>query len=317
LRNPQDISKNVTRAYKLGVPMVLSTIWGSYYECDRFSRKGLQGLVVKFFKESTVEYFKTLARIVANRNFHKHTISYLLKGHYRSQRDIVTKVDYLLPNSPTELARVRSDMNIPAKPGDWVANAVDLNIFDYEKVEVSKYAHLEGCLLSAARVEIRKCQLDLIKAVKDLPYKLVIVGKPSPNSQDYYQQCLNEANENVTFIEHVTQEELAELYKVCKAHALVSWMETPGLSTLEAAVMNSNVIVTNRGDTEFYFEDMAEYVEPNDIASIKQGLINAMENEYKPALKDKIIDNFTWQHTAEQTLEGYKIAIAEHSKIKI
>jgi len=312
LRNPQDIFRNVERAVEKNIPTVLSTIWGSYYECDQYSRKGIQGFIVRNFSEYTVEYFKSLARAVLNGNFHRGTLSYLLTGHYKMQRKIVDSVNYLLPNSPSELQRVRSDMNIAAKPGHWVANAVDENIFNYENVKVNKYKDLEGCLLSAARVEIRKCQLDLIKAVKDLPYKLVIVGKPSPNSIDYYNECRAEAGSNVTFIEHVTQEELAELYKVCKAHALVSWMETPGLSTLEASVMNSNVLVTNRGDTKFYFEDFATYVEPGNVESIRNGIQIVMENDFDPALKRKILNDFTWQDTARQTYDGYVKAIEIH-----
>lgn len=310
LRNPQDIANNVARAKKMNIPTVLSTIWGSYYECDQYSRKGLQGFIVRNFTEYSVEYSKSLIRAVLNRNFHRDTLKYLFKGHYTSQRDIVNDVDYLLPNSPTELDRVRDDMRLPNKSGHWVANAVDINVFDYTSVKVDKYKHLEGCLLTAARVEIRKCQLDLIKAVKDLPYKLVIVGKPSPNSLDYYNECVCAANDNVVFIDHVTQAELAELYKVCKAHALVSWMETPGLSTLEAAVMNSNVLVTNRGDTEFYFEDYAVYVEPGDIESIREGVIKVMESTFKQELKNKILSNFIWKDTAKQTYDGYLAAIS-------
>ncbi len=163
--------------------------------------------------------------------------------------------------------------------------------------------------MSAARIEIRKCQLDLIKAVKDLPYKLVIVGKPSPNSQLYYDECVKQAGDNVVFINHVDQEELVELYNVAKAHALISWMETPGLSSLEAAMMECNLLITDRGDTKFYFEDYAEYCEPGDVDSIRQGIISVMNADYNPELKEKILSNFTWQHTAEQTLEGYKLAI--------
>ncbi|EQC3702777.1 glycosyltransferase family 4 protein [Escherichia coli] len=314
LRNPQDILYYIRQAKECDKPQVLSTIWGSYYECDQRARSGFQRWVANIFKESMVEYLKTSARIFKNKNFHAGTFKYILKGHKASQKEIVSTVDVLLPNSPTELERVRRDMELPEKEGISVANAVDLNVFNFDNVDASKYKHLDGCLLSAARIEIRKCQLDLIRACKELPYKLVLVGKPSPNSTQYYEQCKREAGENVVFIEHVSQEELAALYKVCKSHALISWMETPGLSTLEAAVMNCNVLVTNRGDTEYYFKDMAVYCEPGDVDSIRKGVIEVMEKEYNPDLKNHVISNFTWEHTAQQTLEGYKLALQLHNK---
>ncbi|GIB62538.1 glycosyl transferases group 1 family protein [Vibrio cholerae] len=308
LRNPQDILLNVRKAQETGLPIVLSTIWGSYLECDQKARKGMQRWIASNFRESFVEYLKTAARILLNFNFHRGMLSYLLKGHYRAQHEIASAAHVLLPNSPTELDRVKSDMALPAKQGISVANAVDISVFDYDSVDASKYQNYQGCLLCAARIEIRKCQLDLIKACNELPYKLVIVGKPSPNSIEYYNECKRVANENVFFIEHVSQEELAALYKVCKAHALISWMETPGLSSLEAAVMKSNLLITNRGDTEYYFQDYAEYCEPGDVESIRQGVVNVMENEFNDKMRIRVLENFTWQHTAQQTLEGYKLA---------
>ncbi|MGF1867386.1 glycosyltransferase family 4 protein [Enterovibrio norvegicus] len=314
LRNPQDIFHLVKQASDSCIPIALSTIWGSYYECDQKARDGLQRIISNNFNESFVEYLKTSARIFSNRNIHKGTLPYLLNGHFRTQKKIVEMANVLLPNSPTELERVRKDMLALSKAGAPVVNAVDLNVFDYDSVDDSKYLHLKGCLLSAARIEIRKCQLDLIRAVKGLPYKLVIVGKPSPNSIAYYKQCRMEAGSNVTFIEHVTQDELAALYKVAKAHALISWMETPGLSSLEAAVMNCNLLVTNRGDTEFYFRDLASYCEPGDLTSIRHGVVEVMESAIDESLKFRVIENFTWEHAAEQTLAGYRLAIDSFQK---
>ncbi|MGY3915791.1 MULTISPECIES: glycosyltransferase family 4 protein [Aeromonas] len=314
LRNPQDILHHVITAKKLSIPTVLSTIWGSYNECDRKTRRGLQKWIANNVSEYSLEYLKTTARIIFNGNFHYGMLRYLFKGHYRSQQFIAKNIDVLLPNSPTELDRVVSDMKLDVYNGLWVANAVDTSVFDHSRKFSGKYKEFEGCLLSAARVEIRKCQLDLIKAVKDLPYKLVIVGKPSPNSKAYYDECVREAGANVVFINHVDQEELAELYHVAKAHALISWMETPGLSSLEAAMMHCNILVTDRGDTKFYFEDYAEYCEPGDVESIRKGVISVMSKEFNPDLKNRIASMFTWHHTAKQTLEAYQLALRLKNK---
>lgn len=313
LRSPQDILSNVIKAKKIGKKIALSTIWGSYLECDQKNRHGLQGWLSNNVSEYKLEYLKVVARAVFNQNFNFEMLPYFIRGHLNSQKYIVSNTDVLLPNSPTELERVKKDMTLVNASGISVANAVDLNVFDYESVSEGVYEKHKGCLLCAARVEIRKSQLDLIKAMKGLPYKLVIVGMPSPNSQDYYNACKELADENVTFIEHVSQEELASLYKVCKAHALISWMETPGLSSLEAAVMNSNILITDRGDTEFYFQNYAVYCEPGDVGSIKEGIIKVMENEYDESLKNRIIENFTWDNTADETLAGYNLVLHENA----
>ena len=313
LRNPQDLLENVRRVNKAAIPSVLSTIWGSYYECDVRTRKGISGFASRHLSEHRLEYLKTLARALKNQNFSISMVPYFAKGHLRAQKEIVRRVDILLPNSLTELERVRHDMEAPAKPGVVVANAVDMEIFDADRVEVEdRYQKFKGCILSAARVEIRKCQLDLIRAVNDTEYQLVVVGSPSPNSEAYYEACRKEAGPNIHFISHVEHHELAQLYKVAKVHALISWMETPGLSSLEAGVMDCNIVVTNRGDTEYYFNDLAEYVEPDDVESIREGLLAAMKKPVNPQLKMRIAQNFTWHHTASQTMSGYKQALAMH-----
>lgn len=312
LRNPQDLLVNVRRAKAARLPMVLSTIWGSYLECDIKTRKGIGGLLARNVSEYRLEYIKAVARALVNRNFSKAMMQYFFIGHFKSICEIANSVNVLLPNSPTELERVRRDTLSSNVKGQVVANAVDLSVFDSDKVVVpEKYEKYRGCILSAARIEARKCQLDLIRAVKGTEHQLVIVGKPSPNSKDYYNQCLAEAGSNVHFINHVSHEELAQLYKVAKVHALISWMETPGLSSLEAVVMGCNIVVTDRGDTKYYFGDYAEYVEPDDPQSILQGLERALSKPFTKGLKQRIEDNFTWQHTAEQTFEGYQRAFKE------
>lgn len=230
LRNPQDILVPVRKARKLGIPSVLSTIWGSYHEGDIKGRDGWYSLLSRSLKENHLEYMKAAARVIVNRNISKNMLMYFLKGHLTAQKEIISGVDVLLPNSPTELERVRLDMSSPSKKGVVVPNAVDLDVFDSHCVESDeKFKKFENSIVCAARIESRKGQLQLIRAVKATPYKLVIVGKPSPNSMSYYKKCLKEASNNVHFISHIAHDELAKLYKVARAHALISWMETPGL----------------------------------------------------------------------------------------
>jgi hypothetical protein len=49
------------------------------------------------------------------------------------------------------------------------------------KVEFVQWRGFRDCILCVARIEGRKSQLNLVKAVRNLPYKLVLIGKPAPN----------------------------------------------------------------------------------------------------------------------------------------
>ena len=114
---------------------------------------------------------------------------------------------------------------------------------------------------------------------------------------------------NVVFLGAIPHEELKELYRVAKVHALVSWMETPGLSSLEAAAMGCNIVVTKKGDTEEYFEDFAFYCEPDDVSTIKEAIDKAYSSPFKEELRNKILMNYTWEKAAESTLRGYYKAL--------
>ena len=132
------------------------------------------------------------------------------------------------------------------------------------------------------------------------------IGKPGPNFKKYYEECLKASNDRTYFLGQIEHEKLPQFYKLAKVHILASWMETPGLSSLEAGVMKTNIVVTKKGDTEDYFQDLAYYCEPDNLKSIRTAVVQAFEAPYNPDLYNRIISNYTWEDTARQTLTGYE-----------
>lgn len=314
LRNPQHLLAPIRMAATAGIPAVLSTIWGSYLEGDRATRTGYQSLAVQLLSESFLEYAKSLARTLTNGDFDRSMTAYFAKGHLKSQQEICDSVDVLLPNSPTELERVRADMKAPHKPAVVVHNAVDADIFNPGlQADSARFREYRGSVLCVARIEARKGQLNLIRACKTIGARLVLVGQHSANSRKYYEMCREEADENVIFLGSVPHDQLAPLYRVAQVHALISWMETPGLSSLEAGAMGCNLVVTDRGDTKYYFKDMAEYADPADVSDIARCLQTALGAPLRnDRLSLEVLKNFTWNVAATQTLLGYKTAVGEH-----
>lgn len=305
LMRGQETLLQVLNAKKQNKKVALSTIYGLYTEFDQNARGGIVQKIFRFLNPYQIEYVKVAARAIFGGEFHWGTCAVLFRGYYRTLKKICENVDVFLPNSNSEMQRIIDDFNLKNPSFVNVPNAVDLALFKDDAVVNSKYLHLEGCVLSAARIEGRKCQLELVRALKGSSYKLVLVGKAAKHHQKYYDMVKQEAGSNVVFIEHLSQEELVQLYKVCKVHALVSWMETPGLSSLEAGIMGSNIVITEKGDTRDYFEDMAFYCEPDSVQSIKMAIDKAYASPSNKELKAKIINNYTWENTAKATLLGY------------
>ncbi len=146
----------------------------------------------------------------------------------------------------------------------------------------------------------------MIKAVNNTEFKLILIGNPAPNQLAYYNECKKVAAENITFISHLPQQELAMYYKTAKVHVLPSWFETCGLSSLEAAACGCTIVVTDKGYPRDYFGDDAFYCDPADTDSIFIAIKKAAAAPTNELLAKKIQQQYTWQQSAENTLAVYK-----------
>lgn len=311
LMEPQDIYLQFKNAQKQNKKIVLSTIYGLYTEYERKARGGLFQKIAYLLSPYQINYIKTVVRHYHEKRFHSGVWNMVKKGHYKLMKEIVDNVAVLLPNSNLEMARIAKEFKLKDYNYFNIPNAVDTKIFN-NSVEIGNqdnYIQFENCILCAARIEGRKSTLNLVKAVKNSPYTLVLIGNESKNQRAFVEQVHNEAGDNVHFLGAVSHQELAKFYKLAKVHCLISWMETPGLSSLEAGVMDCNIVITKKGDTEEYFEDMAFYCEPDNVESIRNAIDNAYNSPINPKLKTKILDRYVWERTAEETFKAYQLAI--------
>ncbi|KAA6303779.1 MAG: hypothetical protein EZS26_000330 [Candidatus Ordinivivax streblomastigis] len=307
LMRPQELYLQVKNAKSQNKKIALSTIYGPYIEYEQKARGGLLQLINQILTINQIEYLKVIARAILNFEFNKGTLIYLLNGHKRLQKKIISTVDVFLPNSTSEMYRVVSDFKLKKYNYISVPNAVDISKFNYENVEIDEeFEKYRDCILCVSRIEGRKNQLNVIRASKDLPYKFVFIGKVGVNFKKYFDNCKTEATDNMFFLGQIDHEKLPQFYKLAKVHILASWMETPGLSSLEAAIMRTNIVVTKKGDTEDYFKNFAFYCEPDDLKSIKNAVVEAYNSPFDKNLYKLVIANYKWEDTAIETLKGYQ-----------
>ncbi|MGZ5135231.1 MAG: glycosyltransferase family 4 protein [Flavitalea sp.] len=294
---PADIIRHIELS---GKPYVVSTIYVDYSEYEKKARGGISGFIFKIVPPDVIEYAKVVARFLINGE-KIVSPSYLILGQRKAVQKIIRQAAMLLPNSKTEYERLARHFNIR---GHFrvIPNAVDPFLFSTTKINFSRDPELIIC---AGRIEGRKNQLNLIKALHDTRFRLLIIGSASTNQKKYFEACKAAAGPNVSFIGNLPQSELLNYYKKAKVHVLASWFETTGLSSLEAAVMGCNIVVTRKGDTEEYFEDYAFYCEPESVRSIFAAVENASSHKYDNALRNKILTQYTWIQTAEKTKAAY------------
>jgi len=234
---------------------------------------------------------------------------------------VLSKVDYLLPNSHAELETLKQDFvevfRSQNKKFAIIPNGVDADVFynASPKTFIEKHG-FSDFILNVGHFSYRKNQLSLIKALKGLDTNVVFIGESSDNSHYYgikntidklyYQKCRHEADSSFNFLDAMPHNELASAYAACKAFVLPSLYETPGLAALEAALSGANICITNGGSTSEYFSNFAFYCNPHSIDSIRKTVLKAYRTPKSTALKEYVLRNFTWDKTAKATLEAYE-----------
>lgn len=297
ITRPQELFLHVKNAIKYDKRIALTPIFVDYSEYDKKARIGFARILANIFTHSQNEYFKVAARAILNKEYDFGTLNLLMKGYRNCQNDILNSINVILPNSNSEFKRLNKHFKISSKiPSIIVPNAIDVNIFDNKMVvndpAVLKY---KNCILCVARIEGLKNQLNIVRAMKNTNIKVVFIGKPAPNHTSYYKKMLKEAGVNSYFLGFIPHDQLPQYYSIAKVHALISWMETTGISSLEAGAMGCNLVITDKGDTRNYFDNYAFYCQPDSIESIKKAINQAYTSPVDPKLRSHIVTNYTWK----------------------
>lgn len=291
------------------VPAVLSTIYWPTDEFDCGGRAGVQGMLSRRFGSDAYQTLRLWQRFGLH-SLRKRTPrgwGRRLLSFRRAARYLLETVAVILPNSNAEREQIEARFGV-RRPAVVVPNAADVSTFASppdatvpERVGV----------LCVGRIEPRKNQSTLLHALGDADIPLTLVGQPGRFSERYARRCHRMAGPNVRFLEHRTPVQLRELYRAARVHACVSWYETPGLASLEAALCGCNLVVTPGGSTREYFSDQVYYAEPDNPRFIRVAVEAALAVEPEPTLAERVAREFNWDAAARSTLEAYHLALGK------
>ncbi len=285
---------------KSGLPYVVSPIYVDYSEYESRHGGPMRKWLMRALNKHRMEYLKAWARRIRNGE-PMDSYRYILLGHKGSIKRVLKYCSLLLPNSESEMARIRSDFG-KTPPYTVVPNAIDPVLFE-PGVDAERQKNLVLCV---ARIEGRKNQLELIRAVKGSGLRLILIGDPAPNHLAYYRQCQEEAGEEVEILPAMEQDQLLHYYRTAQVHALPSWFETTGLSSLEAAICGCRIVVGQRGDVKDYFGEDAIYCEPGSTGSIREALLQAAASGTPQKLQERISRKYTWDECGRITHSAYE-----------
>ena len=312
----QETYLHVKNAKKQGKPIVLSTIYWPMDEFERLGQVGIRKFINSHVKIDTEEKIKAIARYLKDKNSRNEATRNLWKiGYTKMQKYVVDNVDYFLPNSEMEMDEFCKSFGVEKDRYKVIPNAIDADIArKQDEVEIPKeFEKYRNAIISVGRIEPRKNQLSLVKAHDKSNYKLILVGAVSDNQKGYFNEIkeIMDRNPNFYYIPKIENSKLYQLYKVCKVSTLPSWLDTPGLVSLEAAAMGCNLAISSKGSTTEYFINMAEYCLPDDINGIRSAIDRAYAKPQNDKLKNRIFENYTWEIAGQKTLEAYKTILDE------
>jgi len=253
--------------------------------------------------------------------------------HVSGVANMMKCADWLLPNSEIEMD-VAMDLiggtkdrgfDVPEGSSRYevIYNGIDVDgeilpalanddlLFDEKLEELLA----ERFVLCVGRIEVRKNQDALIRAMnplweKDPDLQLVLMGDCSAPYIKYIKE--ETKGKNILFCPSGPPAAVMKMMRRCSAHALVSYIETPGLVNIEAAALNKPVVVADRGSVFEYLPvemDGVFYCDPDNIESITEALEGALKIGEVNELGEYIRDKFSYKKIAASLEKVYIRAI--------
>ncbi len=307
------------RARAAGRPIALSTIYWPSDEFDRGGRAGVQGWLARAVGSSRYQDLRLAQRYLMYCREERRLPSLRPRNFsFRSGAiELLTATSVLLPNSRAEQEQIEAHFGI-RRPTVVVPNAADNTTFGpptwgtglrpvVDRPEVSPP---EAGVLCVGRLEPRKNQLRLIEALRGTGIPLTLVGAAGRFNRAYERRCQRTADATVRFAGSQPPAELRHFYHAARVHVCVSWYETPGLASLEAALCGCALVVTPGGCTHEYFGAAATYARPDDCASIRAAVEQALAQGPSTDLAERVARDYTWDAAARKTAEAYDLALA-------
>lgn len=218
------------------------------------------------------------------------------------QKLSLLNVDRVITDSFYSLTKINQYLDVPPHKLRLVYLAADPV---YRKIAhpQNKYNLPKKFALYVGDVNYNKNIPNLIQACKKINVPLVIVGKNAASiesldlSHPELRHLKNVDWSGTTRLDFV--DNLAEVYNLASVYCQPSLSEGFGLPVLEAQACGTPVACSRAGSLPEIAGDTAVYFDPYNLDDMAAAITAAMKQ------KRTVINNFSWDTTARQTLQVY------------
>ncbi len=191
-----------------------------------------------------------------------------------------------------------------------------------------RYAIHDPYVLSVGDIQPRKNHLGLIRsfarmvnAFPRLPHRLVMVGKPTWFARQVTDAAqASGVAERIKFLGFVPDEQLLHLYNACDCLAFPSFYEGFGLPALEAMACGRAVVCSDASALPEVVDGAALLVDANDADQLTRALADVLRDAELRRRMERLgiqrAAHFSWQKTAQRTLDAFHQAVTAHTHAK-
>ncbi len=230
--------------------------------------------------------------------------------------ELTALADHLVVLGEHEASALRA-IGALERPYDLVRNGAGLDWADGATGDAFRARlGIGDYVLSVGRIEPRKNQLLLARALRDTDVDLVLIGDtPKPE----YAELVCRHGRRVHLLGRLDHDGdlLRSAFAGARVFALPSWSEGAPLSALEAAAFGLPLVLSNRSSEREYLGPLATYVDPLDLDAIRDAVCDAWHRSaaerdaHRRALRTHMAGSLSWEHAARATARAYIRAVSE------
>ncbi|QIA08526.1 glycosyltransferase family 4 protein [Draconibacterium halophilum] len=195
-----------------------------------------------------------------------------------------------------------------------VSDFYNTNISEDQKIFIrNKYSEGKKYILCVGNVKPHKNIITLLKAFRNFKkeYNLIIVGNIYSNREEvFYYIRKNNLEKNIKFTGFISELDKKLLYVAAHVFVFPSLYEGFGLPALESMACGTPVIVSKTSSLPEVVGDSGLYFSPKDVDELVYRLTELLDDDnlYKQLVGNGLqnVKKFSWEHSAEQTIELYK-----------
>jgi len=252
-------------------------------ECDIFH--GLSGELPLKWNEKPIKKIVTIHDLIFLR-YPEYYSFFDRKIHFWKFKNAAKQADLIIAISEQTKKDIIKFLNIPESKIRVVYQGChhffkENQTQDFLNSVREKFNLPEKFILNVGTIEERKSLLNIVKAIKNTEIPLVVVGKKKDKYFNKIERFIekNKLENQVYFLENVSMEELAAIYKLAEIFVYPSVFEGFGIPVIEALFSGTAVITSNLSSLPEAGGKNSLYINPNNIDDLKSKILFLWNNE--------------------------------------